>query len=98
MESGILYGISGSLLERVTVEDGIVKQSNFYDYNVMRMSDLPEHIEVDFIDAATPPTGLGEIGTTFVGAAIANAFFGLTKKRLTHLPFTPERVMAALKA
>jgi isoquinoline 1-oxidoreductase beta subunit len=55
-------------------------------------------MEVDFIDAATPPTGLGEIGTTFVGAAIANAFFSLTGKRLTHLPFTPERVKAALKA
>ena len=98
VESGIIYGLSGVLHERVTLKDGIVEQSNFNDYTVMRMSDLPEEMHVKFVDVATRPTGLGELGTPFIGAAIANAFFKLTGKRLVHLPFTPERVLATLKA
>jgi isoquinoline 1-oxidoreductase subunit beta len=98
VESGILYGLSSVLHERVTLNDGIVEQSNFHDYNLMRMSDLPEEMHVQFIDVDTRPTGLGEIGNPFIGAAISNAFFRLTGKRLTHMPFTPERVLATLKA
>jgi isoquinoline 1-oxidoreductase subunit beta len=98
VESGILYGLSSVLHERVTLKDGVVEQSNFHDYNLMRMSDLPEEMHVQFIDVDTRPTGLGEIGNPFIGAAISNAFFRLTGKRLTHMPFTPERVLATLKA
>jgi isoquinoline 1-oxidoreductase beta subunit len=97
-ESAIVYGLSSVLHERVTIKDGAVEQSNFHDYNVMRMSDLPEEMHVQYVDVDTRPTGLGEIGNPFVGAAISNAFFRLTGKRLTHLPFTPERVLATLKA
>jgi len=86
------------LHERVTIKDGVVEQSNFHDYNLMRMSDLPEEMHVQFVDVDTRPTGLGEIGNPFIGAAIANAFHRLTGKRLTHLPFTPDRVLATLKA
>ena len=98
IESGIIYGISGILHERVTIKEGAVQQSNFHDYNVMRMADLPEEMNVRFVDVDTRPTGLGEIGTPFLGAAIANAVVRLTGKRLTHLPFTPDRVLATLKA
>ncbi len=98
VESGILYGLSSVLHERVTLKDGVVEQSNFHDYNLMRMSDLPEEMHVQFIDVDTRPTGLGEIGNPFIGAAISNAFFRLTGKRLTHMPFTPERALATLKA
>jgi isoquinoline 1-oxidoreductase beta subunit len=98
VESGILYGLSSVLHERVTVKDGVVEQSNFHDYNVMRMSDLPEEMHVAFVDVGTRPTGLGEIGNPFIAGAVANAFFRLTGKRLSHMPFTPERVQAALKA
>ncbi len=97
VESAIVYGLSGVLHERVTVKDGVVEQSNFNDYSVMRMSDLPEEMHVEFVDVDTRPTGLGEIGTPFIGAAIGNAFHKLTGKRLDHLPFTPERVLATLK-
>ena len=98
VESAIIYGLSSVLHERVTIKDGKVQQSNFHDYNVMRMSDLPEELHVRFVDVDTRPTGLGEIGNPFVAAAISNAVFRLTGKRLNHLPFTPERVLAALKA
>ena len=98
IESGILYGLSSVLHERVTIKDGVVQQSNFHDYNLMRMSDLPEAMQISFIDRDAPPTGLGEIGNPFVPAAVANAFHRLTGKRLRHMPFTPERVKQVLNA
>ena len=98
VESAIIYGLSSVLHERVTVKDGVVQQSNFHDYSLMRMSDLPEEMHVQFVDVDTRPTGLGEIGNPFIAGAISNAFHRLTGKRLRHLPFTPERVQAALKA
>ena len=75
-----------------------MEQSNFHDYNLMRMSDLPEVMEVKFIETDTRPTGLGEVGNPFVAAAIANAVHRLSGKRLRHLPFTAERVQSVLKA
>jgi isoquinoline 1-oxidoreductase beta subunit len=98
IESAVIYGLSSMLHERVTVKNGVVEQSNFHDYNLMRMSDVPEELHVSFVDTGTRPTGLGEIGNPFIGAAVANAVHKLTGKRLYHMPFTPERVLAALKA
>lgn len=98
IESAMIYGLSSALYERITLKDGEVEQSNFVDYNVLRMSDVPEEIKIQLVDVDTRPTGLGEIGTPFIAPAIANAFFRLTGKRLDHMPFTPERVLAMLKA
>lgn len=98
VESAIIYGLSSVLHERVTMKDGAVEQSNFHDYPVMRMSDLPEQMSVQFVDVDTRPTGLGEIGNPFIAGAISNAVFRLTGKRLRHLPFTPDRVLETLKA
>lgn len=98
VESGVIYGMSSILKERATVKNGAVEQSNFHDYEVLRMSEAPESIEVEFIPSTAKPTGLGEIGNPFISAAIANAFHALTGKRLYHMPFTPERVLEALKA
>ncbi|MGH6948198.1 MAG: molybdopterin cofactor-binding domain-containing protein [Kiloniellales bacterium] len=98
IESGIVHGLSSVLQERVTVTGGMVDQSNFHDYSVLRMSDTPEELQVAFVERDARPTGIGEIGNPFVGAAVANAFFALTGKRLRHMPFTPERVLEALEA
>ncbi len=98
VESGIVFGLSGTLLERVSVRGGEVQQSNFDDYHVMRMSAMPEEMHVSFVPSDSDPTGLGEIGTPCIVPAVANAFHKLTGKRLHHMPFTPERVLAALKA
>jgi isoquinoline 1-oxidoreductase beta subunit len=98
VESAIIYGLSSVLHERVTIKDGMVEQSNFHDYNLMRMSDLPEEMHVQFVNVDTRPTGLGEIGNPFIAGAISNAFQRLTGKRLRHLPFTPDRVLETLKA
>ncbi len=98
LESGIIYGLSSVLKERATMKNGIVEQSNFHDYEVLRMAEAPDELHVEFIDKDTEPTGIGEIGNPWVAAAVANAFHALTGKRLHHMPFTPERVQAALKA
>jgi len=98
IESGILYGVSSVLHERVTIKEGAVQQSNFHDYHVLRMSDIPETMEVAFVDRDAAPSGLGEIGNPWVAAAVASAVFRLTGKRLYHMPFTPERVKATLSA
>jgi isoquinoline 1-oxidoreductase beta subunit len=98
VESGIVYGLSSVLHERVTLKQGVVQQSNFHDYHVMRMSDMPEVMQVEFVERDAAPSGLGEIGNPWVAAALANAFYRLTGKRLKHMPFTPARVQEALKA
>ena len=98
VESGIIYGLSSVLHERVTLKAGVVEQSNFHDYRVERMSDLPEEMHVEFVDRDAAPSGLGEIGNPWVAAAVANAFYRLTGKRLRHMPFTPARVLETLKA
>jgi isoquinoline 1-oxidoreductase beta subunit len=98
VESGVIYGLSSVLKERATMKGGKVVQSNFHDYEVLRMSEAPEEIHVEFMDRDTKPTGLGEIGNPFIPAAVANAFYALTGKRLYHMPFTPARVLETLKA
>jgi len=98
MESGIVYGLSSMYSERITFENGQVQQSNFHDYEVMRMADAPEEIHVEIIRNNEPPAGIGETGVPIASGAVANAFFALTGKQLRHMPFTPDRVLAVLKA
>jgi isoquinoline 1-oxidoreductase beta subunit len=95
LESAVVYGLSAALLEELTVKDGAIQQSNFDDYQVLRMRDLPE-IHTRVVATNNPPTGMGEIGVVAVAPAIGNAIFQLTGKRLRHLPMSPERVKKGL--
>lgn len=97
VESATVWGLSAALKERISIEDGAVQQSNFHDYPVLRMSETPE-IHVEVLTSGGPPTMVGELGVPGAAPAVANAFFALTGKRLYHMPFTPQRVLAALKA
>ncbi|MFZ2737114.1 MAG: molybdopterin cofactor-binding domain-containing protein [Burkholderiaceae bacterium] len=95
LEGSVVFGLSLALLEELTIKDGAVVQSNFNDYPVLRMSDMPE-IHSKIVASNAAPTGMGEIGVLPVAPAIANAVFQLTGKRLRHLPMSPDRVKQAL--
>ncbi len=94
-ESSIVYGLGLALSERITVKDGMVQQSNFSDYTVPRMRDVPE-MHITLMSTPNPPTGVGQMATPLVAPAIAAAVHAATKARLRHTPFIPERVRAAL--
>jgi isoquinoline 1-oxidoreductase beta subunit len=97
MESAVVYGLSAALIEQFSVKDGAVQATNFDNYPVLRMSDMPQ-IHTRIVATDNPPSGMGEIGVVTVAPAIANAMFQLTGKRLRHVPMTAERVQAAMKA
>ena len=94
-ESSIVYGLGLALSERITIEDGAVVQSNFYNYHVPRMRDVPE-LEIKLIATPNHPTGVGQMATPLVAPAISNAIFQLTGARLRQQPMLGERVLAAL--
>ena len=94
-ESSIVYGIGLALSERISIKDGAVEQSNFYDYIVPRNRDVPPmHVEV--IQTDNHPTGVGQMATPLITPAVSNAVMALTGKRLRHAPFTEERVKKAI--
>jgi isoquinoline 1-oxidoreductase beta subunit len=95
LEGAAVFGLSVALIEELTIKDGAPVQSNFNDYPVLRMSDMPE-IHTKLVKSDAAPTGMGEIGVLPVAPAIANAVFQLTGKRLRALPMSPQRVKTAL--
>jgi isoquinoline 1-oxidoreductase beta subunit len=96
-ESSVVYGLGFALSERITINDGAVQESNFYDYRVPRMNDVPE-IFVDLVPTNNHPTGVGQMATPLVAPAIANAVAEITGVRLRQTPMTADRVLAAIKA
>jgi isoquinoline 1-oxidoreductase subunit beta len=94
-ESSIVYGLGFALTERITIADGAVQESNFYDYHVPRMNEIPEMF-IEVIPTDNHPTGVGQMATPLVAPAIANAVAELTGVRLRHTPMTPDRVKQAL--
>ena len=85
MEGGIGYGLSLALSGAITVKDGVVEQSNFHDYTVLRMNQMPK-IEVHIVPSNANPTGVGEPGTPPTAPAVVNALFQATGKRIRTLP------------
>ena len=97
IEGSLLFGVSNALKERGTIANGALAQSNFHDYQVLRMDEVPE-VEVHLVESSEYPTGLGEPGTTTIAPALSNAIFAATGARVRQVPLLPERVLAALKA
>ena len=94
-ESSIVYGLGMTLTERISIKNGQVEQSNFYDYRVPRMNEVPE-MHIELIQTDNHPTGAGQMATPLIAPAISNAIARLTGVRLRETPMTPERVRKAL--
>jgi CO/xanthine dehydrogenase Mo-binding subunit len=100
-EGGILQGMSRSLVEEVTWDDKRVTSNDWLTYQSVYLDlvlELPT-VEISLLNRNdVPATGAGETAITVVPAAIGNAIFDATGMRLRQLPFTPDRVKAALSA
>src|SRR5437667_7294004 len=85
IEGSVLFGVSNALKEYGTVANGALVQSNFHDYQVLRMDEVPD-VEVHVVDSREYPTGLGEPGTTTIAPALSNAIFAATGARVRSVP------------
>ncbi len=85
IESAIVYGLTAALYGKITFKDGRVEQSNFHDYRMLRMSEMPK-VEVHIVPSKEAPGGIGEPGTPPIAPAVANAIFAATGKRIRKLP------------
>ena len=85
MESGIVYGLTAAFYGRINIQDGRVVQSNFHDYQMIRMWDAPD-VEVILVPGQEAPGGVGEPGTPPIAPAVTNAVFSLTGQRVRELP------------
>jgi len=85
VEGAILDGLSTALAGEITVREGVVEQSNFHDYRLLRMNQAPT-VEVHFVDSGNDPRGLGEPPLPPLAPAVCNAIFAATGQRIRRLP------------
>jgi isoquinoline 1-oxidoreductase beta subunit len=85
MEGGILFGLTSTLKAQITISNGRVVQSNFHDYPLLQMNEAPK-IEVYIVKSKANPTGVGEMANPPIAAAVANAVYAATGKRVRRLP------------
>ncbi len=88
MESGIAFGLGAALHSALSFKEGRVQQSNFHDYRVLRLNEMPL-IEAHIVPSTERPSGVGEPGTPPIAPAVANAIAALTGQRLRELPLRP---------
>jgi isoquinoline 1-oxidoreductase beta subunit len=94
IQSSIAFGLTAALYGDITLIDGRVQQTNFHNYPVLRMNEMPK-INVTLVQSTEKPGGIGEPATALIGPAVANALFAATGKRLRSLPLTPEKIAKA---
>jgi isoquinoline 1-oxidoreductase subunit beta len=85
MEGGIIFGLTAALKTEITLENGVVQQKNFHDYQMLRMFESPT-IEIHIVPSEANPTGVGEPSVPPVAPALTNAIFAATGKRVRRLP------------
>jgi isoquinoline 1-oxidoreductase subunit beta len=85
LQGGIVFGLTAALYGNISIARGRVQQSNFNDYRMLRINEMPQ-IEVHLIKSGEAPGGIGETGTTAAPPALRNALFAATGNRLRRLP------------
>ena len=85
VQGAMAFGLSAVLRSEITIKDGRVEQGNFHDYEVLRLSDMPE-VSVTILESDQKMGGIGEPAAAPISAAVANAVYALTKQRLRSLP------------
>ncbi len=96
IEGSTLWGVSLAMLEKATMKDGRIQQTNYDNYTPMRMSQMPE-LDISIIANGEPAVGVGEPAVTVIAPAIGNAIFNAVGARVRSLPITAEQVKAAMK-
>jgi isoquinoline 1-oxidoreductase beta subunit len=94
MEGAVVYAMSAAVFGKITAKAGRIQQSNFDDYVVARMGDVPRRINVHLIESDALPGGVGEPGVPPFAPALCNAIFAATGKRLRELPVTGQNLKA----
>ena len=94
VESSVVYGLSAALLSKITLKDGRVEQSNFHDYPVLRINEMPV-VAVHLVASTEQPGGIGEPVTATIGPSVANALFNATGKRIRKMPMTADELNKA---
>ena len=94
MESGIGYGLSAALAGAITLKEGVVEQSNFHDYQVVRMNQMPP-IETVIVNSGEKPSGVGEPSTPVIAPALANAILAMSGKPVRSLPLSGQGIAFA---
>ena len=94
VESSIVYGLTAALFGQITLKDGHVQQSNFHDYPMLRMHQMPD-IDVHIVASTEHPGGVGEPATPPIAPALVNAYYAATGKRIRRLPIYPENLWRA---
>jgi isoquinoline 1-oxidoreductase subunit beta len=89
LQGGLVFGLTAALYGDISIDKGRVRQSNFHDYRMLRINEMPQ-IEVHLIKSGEAPGGIGETGTTAAPPALANALFAATGIRLRRLPVDRE--------
>ncbi|HTJ02686.1 MAG TPA: xanthine dehydrogenase family protein molybdopterin-binding subunit [Methylovirgula sp.] len=94
VEGGIIYGLTAALYGEITLKNGRVEQSNFDNYQALRINEAPE-IEVHIVDSHEAPGGMGEPSTSAIMPAVVNAVYAATGKRLRKLPIDSAQLTAS---
>jgi isoquinoline 1-oxidoreductase subunit beta len=89
MEGGLVYGLSAALRGNITIDRGRVQQTNFHQYEPLRMNEMPV-VDVHIVPSTNAPGGIGEVATPAIAPAVANAIFSATGKRIRRLPISLE--------
>lgn len=87
-EGAAVFGTSIARFGEITATNGVINQSNFYDYQVARMNEAPYQTNVHIVDSEAPPAGVGEPGVPPFAPALCNAIFAATGKRVRELPLS----------